>query len=53
MSPPARYRARSKSAGRFTGREVVTGTVGGRPGGFVLAERGTFDHEPEDRSNRP
>ncbi|MFJ7265250.1 DUF3224 domain-containing protein [Streptomyces sp. NPDC099050] len=31
------------STGTFTGMELVTGTVGGREGAFVLEERGTFD----------
>ncbi|PJE97863.1 DUF3224 domain-containing protein [Streptomyces carminius] len=31
------------SAGSFSGHELLTGTVGGRKGSFVLAERGTFD----------
>jgi hypothetical protein len=31
------------STGSFTGHELVTGTVDGRAGSFVLAERGTFD----------
>ncbi|MFB6518929.1 DUF3224 domain-containing protein [Streptomyces sp. NPDC056401] len=30
-------------AGTFTGMELVTGTVDGREGAFVLEERGTFD----------
>ncbi|MBT2449537.1 DUF3224 domain-containing protein [Streptomyces sp. ISL-43] len=32
-----------ESTGTFTGMELVTGTVGGRKGSFVLEERGTFD----------
>ncbi|MGK5498775.1 DUF3224 domain-containing protein [Streptomyces sp. URMC 125] len=32
-------------AGGFTGHELVTGTVGGRRGSFVLAEHGTFDED--------
>lgn len=31
------------STGTFTGMELVTGTVDGREGGFVLSESGTFD----------
>lgn len=31
------------STGTFTGMELVTGTVDGREGAFVLEERGTFD----------
>jgi len=31
------------SAGSFTGHQLVTGTVDGRRGSLVLAERGTFD----------
>ncbi|WP_410535097.1 DUF3224 domain-containing protein [Streptomyces sp. KL2] len=33
------------SAGSFTGHELVSGTVDGRAGSFVLAERGTFDEK--------
>ncbi len=32
-----------ESTGTFTGMELVTGTVDGREGGFVLEEHGTFD----------
>ncbi|MFZ3468460.1 DUF3224 domain-containing protein [Streptomyces sp. 4.24] len=32
-----------ENAGTFAGMELVTGTVGGRKGSFVLEERGTFD----------
>lgn len=32
-----------ENVGTFAGMERVTGTVGGREGGFVLEERGTFD----------
>lgn len=32
-----------ESTGTFTGMELVTGTVDGRAGAFVLEERGTFD----------
>lgn len=31
------------SVGTFTGMELVTGSVDGREGSFVLEERGTFD----------
>ncbi|QES46878.1 DUF3224 domain-containing protein [Streptomyces venezuelae] len=34
-----------ESAGTFAGMEVLTGTVDGRKGSFVLAERGGFDAE--------
>ncbi|WP_031507092.1 DUF3224 domain-containing protein [Streptomyces megasporus] len=34
-----------RSTGSFTGHELITGTVDGRKGSFVLAERGTFDEE--------
>ncbi|MEV7723288.1 DUF3224 domain-containing protein [Streptomyces sp. NPDC087917] len=32
-----------ENVGAFTGMELVTGSVGGREGSFVLEERGTFD----------
>ncbi|MFJ9340407.1 DUF3224 domain-containing protein [Streptomyces sp. NPDC101733] len=32
-----------ENIGAFTGMELVTGSVGGREGSFVLEERGTFD----------
>ncbi|MCX5409104.1 DUF3224 domain-containing protein [Streptomyces sp. NBC_00335] len=32
-----------ESAGTFSGMELVTGTVDGREGAFVLEERGSFD----------
>ncbi|MFD5144827.1 DUF3224 domain-containing protein [Streptomyces sp. NPDC058401] len=32
-----------ETAGTFSGMELVTGTVDGREGSFVLEERGTFD----------
>ncbi|MFD9305080.1 DUF3224 domain-containing protein [Streptomyces sp. NPDC060048] len=33
----------AESTGSFAGMELVTGSVGGRKGSFVLEERGTFD----------